>query len=93
MIDKLNRWENVTRAIMNREVSFRLGYIGVKNRAREDIENQMPLEEAMAREREYFNRHLVYSQLPPSNLGCEALTASITRVLMTQFRNDLPVMV
>ena len=51
MIDKLDRWEDVSRAIMNKEVNLRLGYIGVKNRSREDIENQMPLEEAMVSER------------------------------------------
>ena len=93
MIDKLDRWEDVSRVIMNKEVNLRLGYIGVKNRSREDIENQMPLEEAMVSEREFFSRHLVYSRLPRSNLGCEALTACITRVLMTHFRHDLPGMV
>jgi replication fork clamp-binding protein CrfC len=49
-IDIMDRGTNAKKMIMNQEVPLRLGYIGVKNRAQEDIINQIPVKEAIAKE-------------------------------------------
>ena len=36
-IDIMDRGTNAKRMIMNQEISLRLGFVGVKNRAQEDI--------------------------------------------------------
>ena len=38
-IDIMDRGTNAKRMILNQEVNLRLGYVGVKNRAQEDIIN------------------------------------------------------
>ena len=38
-IDIMDRGTNARRMIMNQEITLRLGFVGVKNRAQEDIQN------------------------------------------------------
>lgn len=45
-VDIMDRGTNAKRMIMNQEVQLRLGYVGVKNRAQEDIINQISVKEA-----------------------------------------------
>ena len=73
-IDIMDRGTNAKKMIMNQEVKLRLGYVGVKNRAQEDIVNQIPVAEALAKEQAYFASHPVYSSMPPERLGCFELT-------------------
>ena len=49
-IDIMDRGTDAKRMILNQDIPLRLGYVGVKNRAQEDIENQLPLREAIAKE-------------------------------------------
>ena len=76
--------------INGEEVSLKLGFVGVKNRSQEDINNEVRVENALREEREFFSRHEVYSSLPPGLLGTEALTQKLTKVLFTHIKNFLP---
>lgn len=49
-IDIMDRGTNAKKMLMNQEVPLRLGYVGVKNRAQEDIINQIPVKDAIAKE-------------------------------------------
>ena len=49
-IDIMDRGTDAKRMILNQDIPLRLGYVGVKNRAQEDIENQLPVREAIAKE-------------------------------------------
>lgn len=69
---------------------LRLGWVGVKNRAQEDIKNQMPVKEAQAKEMAFFNSHPVYSSLPPENFGCFELTKRLSRILFVHIKFSLP---
>ena len=89
-IDIMDRGTNAKRMIMNQEVQLRLGYIGVKNRAQEDIVNQLSVKEAMEKEQAYFASHPIYSTMPPGYLGCETLTTKLTKILFTHIKHNLP---
>ena len=69
---------------------LRLGWVGVKNRAQEDIKNQMPVKEAQAKEMAFFASHPVYSSLPPENFGCFELTKRLSRILFVHIKFSLP---
>lgn len=73
-IDIMDRGTNAKNMIMNKEVPLRLGYVGVKNRAQEDIKSQMTVKDAIAKEELYFSTHPVYSTMPRDYLGCGVLT-------------------
>ena len=89
-IDIMDRGTNAKRMIMNQEIQLRLGFVGVKNRAQEDIQNQISVKAAMEKEMAFFNSHPIYSTMPPGYLGCEVLTTKMTRILFTHIRHNLP---
>jgi dynamin 1-like protein len=47
------------KGLMNEEVPLRLGYGGVKNRSKQDLNDKIPMREALAKEKEFFNNHPV----------------------------------
>jgi dynamin 1-like protein len=75
---------------MGQEIPLRLGYVGVKNRAQEDIESQMPVKQAIEKEQLFFSTHPVYSSMPPGFLGVDVLTQKCTRILFTHIKHNLP---
>lgn len=89
-VDIMDRGTNAKRMIMNQEVTLRLGYVGVKNRAQEDIINQISVKEAIEKENLFFSTHPVYSTMPPGYLGCGTLTNKLTRLLFTHIKHSLP---
>lgn len=89
-IDIMDRGTNAKRMIMNQEVQLRLGFVGVKNRAQEDIVNQLTVKEAIDKEEMYFNTHPVYSTMPPGLLGVGVLTNKLTKILFTHIKHNLP---
>lgn len=89
-IDIMDRGTNAKKAILGQEVPLKLGFVGVKNRSQEDINNQMCVEAALREEHEYFSRHDIYSTMPPGYLGTEVLTQKLTSVLFTHIKNFLP---
>ena len=89
-IDIMDRGTNAKRMIMNQEVQLRLGYVGVKNRAQEDIINAIPVRQAIEKEQLFFNTHPVYSTMPPGYLGCHVLTNKLTKLLFTHIKHNLP---
>lgn len=89
-IDIMDRGTNAKKMIMNQEVPLRLGYVGVKNRAQEDIINQIPVKEALAKEQAYFASHPIYSSLPPDRLGCFELTKRLSKILFIHIKHTMP---
>jgi len=92
-IDIMDRGVNAKRMLMNQEVPLRLGYVGVKNRAQEDIINQIPVKDAIAKEEMYFSSHPIYSSMPSNVLGCHVLTQKLTRILFTHIKHNLPTII
>ena len=89
-IDIMDRGTNAKRMIMNQEINLRLGFVGVKNRAQEDIINQLSVKEAKEKELSYFANHPIYSTMPPGMLGCSVLTTKLSRILFTHIKHSLP---
>jgi vacuolar protein sorting-associated protein 1 len=54
-IDIMDRGTNAKRMIMNQDVNLRLGFVGVKNRAQEDVINQISVKAAMEKEQAFFS--------------------------------------
>lgn len=92
-VDIMDRGTNAKRMIMNQEVPLRLGYVGVKNRAQEDIINQISVKEAQAKENAFFASHPVYSTMPPESLGCFELTKKLSNILFVHIKHSLPAIV
>ena len=46
-IDIMDKGTNAKKALMNEEIHLKLGYIGIVNRAQEDINNRVPVDVAL----------------------------------------------
>ena len=89
-IDIMDRGTNAKKMIMNQEINLRLGFVGVKNRAQEDLQNNLTVKEAKEKEQAYFNSHPIYSTMPSGMLGCEVLTSKLSKILFTHIKHNLP---
>lgn len=63
-IDIMDRGTNAKRMLSGQDVPLRLGYIGVKNRSQQDINDGMSVKEAIEREKMWFSTHPIYSTMP-----------------------------
>lgn len=49
-IDIMDRGTDASAMIMNREIPLKLGYVGIKNRSQEDINNKVKVSQALNKE-------------------------------------------
>jgi len=89
-IDIMDRGVNAKKMLAGQEIPLRLGYVGVKNRAQQDINENMTVKEAIEREKMYFATHPIYSTMPPGTIGTDVLTSKLTKVLFTHIKHNLP---
>lgn len=89
-IDIMDRGTNAKRMIMGQEIPLRLGYVGVRNRSQQEINENVQVDNALKQEREYFSNHEIYSTLPPGFLGTETLANKLTKILFTHIKHFLP---
>mgnify|MGYP000324298399 CR=1 FL=1 len=68
---------------------LKLGYVGVKNRSQEDINNKVNVGIALSKEDEYFKNHQVYRNMDMQNFGTRALTKKLTQVLEKNINKHL----
>ena len=67
-------------------IKSKLGFVCVKNRSTEDIDNGVSIEESLKREQAYFQNHHVYGQLDPHCLGIKNLTAKLMSILKQRYQ-------
>ena len=77
-IDIMDRGTDAKNMIMNKESPLALGFVGIKNRSQEDINNKVKVSIALNKEEEYFKSHPVYRNLDMRYLGTRALTKRLT---------------
>lgn len=88
-IDIMDRGTDASAMIMNREIPLKLGYVGIKNRSQEDINNKVKVGEALNKEDDYFKNHQVYRNIDPKYLGTRSLTKRLTEVLEKNINKHL----
>jgi hypothetical protein len=89
-IDIMDRGTNAKKMLSGADVPLRLGYVGVKNRSQQDINDNMSVRDAVEREKLYFSTHPVYSTIDSKLLGTDTLTSKLTKVLFTHIKHNLP---
>ena len=78
------------KALMNEEIPLKLGYVGVKNRSKQDLVNKLPMAEAAKKEREFFKSHPAYKNLPAGHIGTDVLINKLTKIYFRIIRENLP---
>ena len=89
-IDIMDKGTNAKSMLMGQEIPLRLGYVGIKNRSQQDINDKMKVTTAIDTEKLFFSSHPVYSTLPSEVIGTNSLVAKLTRVMFIHIKQLLP---
>ena len=92
-IDIMDSGTDAKKALMNQEIPLKLGYVGLKNRSKQDLNDRIPMKEAIRKEKDFFNNHPVYKKLPPGYVGVDVLIQKLTKILFKKIREHLPVII
>ena len=89
-LDIMDAGTDARKTLMNEEIPLRLGYVGVKNRSKQDLINKLSMEETTRKEKEFFKSHPVYKNIPPGHLGTDVLINKLTKIYFKIIRENLP---
>ena len=89
-LDIMDAGTDARKALMNEEIPLKLGYVGVKNRSKQDLMNKLSMAETARKEREFFKSHPAYKNLPAGHLGTSVLINKLTKIYFRIIRENLP---
>lgn len=89
-IDIMNRGDDARSVLKNQQIPLRYGYVGIKNRCQEDVNNNVPVEESIKSQKKYFTTSPIYSTLPSDLWGTQSLTKKLTSILYQQIKTQMP---
>ena len=89
-LDIMDAGTDARKVLLNEEIPLKLGYVGVKNRSKQDLINKLSMAETSRKEREFFKSHPSYKGLPPGHLGTDVLINKLTKIYFRIIRENLP---
>eukprot|EP00727_Mastigamoeba_balamuthi_P010764 m51a1_g631 putative dynamin like protein (742) ;mRNA; r:147922-150599 len=88
-LDLMDRGTDAMDVLTGHTVSLKLGYVGVVNRAQEDITSGTSIKDALANERRFFESHPQYKSIS-YKLGTPYLGLTLNKLLMQHIKSSLP---
>jgi dynamin 1-like protein len=89
-LDIMDAGTDARKVLMNEEIPLKLGYVGVKNRSKQDLINKLSMAETSKKEKEFFKSHPAYKNLPAGHLGTDVLINKLTKIYFRIIRENLP---
>ena len=92
-LDIMDKGTDAKKALMNEEIHLNLGYVGVKNRSKQDLVDRISMKDALRAEKEFFGTHPVYRKMPPGVVGTDVLIQKLTKIFFRMIREHLPTII
>ena len=92
-LDIMDEGTDARKVLLNEEIPLKLGYVGVINRSKQDRIKKVSMADAIIKEKEFFQSHPAYNNLPPELLGTEALINKLTQLYFRMIRENCPIIV
>ena len=89
-LDIMDEGTDARKVLLNEEIPLKLGYVGVKNRSKQDLINKLSMAETSRKEKEFFKSHPAYKNLPPGYFGTDVLISKLTKIYFRIIRENLP---
>eukprot|EP00045_Choanoeca_perplexa_P013086 m.146182 g.146182 ORF g.146182 m.146182 type:complete len:685 (-) comp16232_c0_seq2:1345-3399(-) len=86
-LDLMDRGTDATDILLGKVIPVKLGIIGIVNRSQYDIDHEKTIEDALAAEKQFFQRH--YPSMA-SRCGCAYLAKTLHHLLLHHIRECLP---
>lgn len=93
VITKLDLMDSGTSAknlLENADVPLKNGYIALKNRSQQDLNDKLPVKVAAQKEMMFFRTHPVYSKMNSNFFGIETLVEKLRRLFFEHLKQYLP---
>ena len=90
-IDIMDQGTDVRKFLLNEEIPLKLGYVGIRNRSKQDRVNKLSLAEMKIKEKEFFKSHSAYNDLSSELLGTEALINKLTKLYFKMVKENCPI--
>ncbi|KAG6811322.1 hypothetical protein H0H92_007986 [Tricholoma furcatifolium] len=88
-IDLMDAGTDVVDILAGRVIPLRMGYVPVVNRGQRDIESSKPINQALEREREFFENHTAYKG-KSAYCGTPFLARKLNMILMHHIKANIP---
>lgn len=88
-LDLMDAGTDAVDVLKGRAIRLKNGFVGMVNRSQRDIENGKSMDEALAKERIFFDSHPSYRHLS-HRMGTHYLSTLLNSVLMSHIREQLP---
>jgi len=89
-VDIMDHGTDALKILKNQEIYLSLGYVAVKNRSQQDINNGMRVREALEIEKRFFSSSCVYSSLPKGCCGTEVLSTKLKEIFYDHISKFFP---
>lgn len=89
-LDIMDEGTDARKALMGEEIPLKLGYVGVKNRSKQDLIDRISMKESFKKEKEFFKSHPAYKNMAPGYYGTDVLIQKLTKILFKIIRKHLP---
>ena len=89
-LDIMDEGTDAEKTILNKEIELKLGYIGIINRSKKDLDNKLSMEDISKKEKGFFKTHRIYKYMNPELFGTEALIKKLTAIYFEKIAESLP---
>ena len=89
-VDIMDHGTDCKKVLLGQEVPLKLGYVAMKNRSQKDIKENMKVKDALIKEKEFFEKHQIYSKMPPGYCGTKTLVDKLTDIFFKKIKEHLP---
>ena len=88
-IDIMYLGTNGKNLLLNKEMPNELGYIGILNRSRTDIINNISQDKIYEKEKYFFSTNEIYKDLPKEIVGIDALIKKISKIYFKLIKDNI----
>ena len=76
--------------MLNKEIELKLGYIGVINRSKKDLDCNLPVEESLEKEKKFFKTHHIYKIMTSEYFGTNNLINKLSKIYFNIIKESMP---
>ena len=92
-LDIMDQGTDVRKDLLNERIPLKLGYIGIKNRSKQDLVNNISMKETKLNEKEFFKTHPKYNDLSSELLGIDALINKLIKLYLKMVKDNCPMII
>ena len=89
-LDIMDEGTDGRKILLNEYIPLKLGYVGIKNRNKQDRINNISMKETKIKEKEFFKSHPAYNNLPSERYGIDSLINKLTQLYFKMVKENYP---